>query len=351
MSPAESHLPVYRVDPLEGTAWDTTLASSPAASFFHGSAWARVLSDTYGFRPFYFVLGDPARIRGLLPMMEVDSWLTGMRGVSLPFTDECEPLESGPEAFQTLFQAARACAQDRGWKYLEFRGGLTALTGSLASTSFLGHRLQLHNDEAALFERTESSTKRAVRKAERGGLTIEFSRSVEAVRAFYELLRKTRRRHGLPSQPFRFFQNIHRHVLSPNHGCVALVRHAGRPVAGAVFFHSGKVALYKFGASDEKYQHLRANNLVMWEAIKWHARQGFTALDFGRTSLLNAGLRRFKLGWGTEERRIDYIRYDCRAGSFVTARDEASGWHNRLFKILPDSLSGLIGAALYKHVA
>jgi CelD/BcsL family acetyltransferase involved in cellulose biosynthesis len=351
MSAAESHFPVYRVDPLEGVGWDAALAASPAASFFHGSAWARVLCDTYGFRPFYFLSGDPARIQGLLPMMEVDSWLTGIRGVSLPFTDECEPLASDAGAFRALFDAALACARARGWKYLELRGGQTELANSIASTSFLGHRLELQRDEAALFARTESSTKRAVRKAEQGGLTIEFSRSLETVRAFYGLLRKTRRRHGLPSQPFRFFQNIHRHVLTPNHGCIALVRHAGKPVAGAVFFHSGKVALYKFGASDEKYQHLRANNLAMWEAIKWHAGQGFTALDFGRTSLRNAGLRRFKLGWGTEERRVDYVRFDCRAGHFITAPDEASGWHNRIFKILPESLSGLIGAALYKHVA
>jgi hypothetical protein len=351
MSPAENR-PIHRVNPLESTGWDAALAASPAASFFHGSAWARVLCDTYGFRPFYFVLGDdPSRAQGLLPMREINSWLTGIRGVSLPFTDECEPLENDPGAFQALFQAALACAQERGWKYLECRGGQTTLASSTPSTSFLGHRLELHQDEAALFARTESSTKRAVRKAEQGGLTVEFSRSLEAVRAFYGLLRKTRRRHGLPSQPFRFFQNIHRHVLAPNHGCVALVRHAGKPVAGAVFFHSGKMALYKFGASDERYQHLRANNLAMWEAIKWHAREGFTALDFGRTSLGNAGLRRFKLGWGTQERRIDYIRYDCRARSFVSARDEASGWHNRIFRVLPAFLSGWIGAALYKHVA
>ena len=121
--------------------------------------------------------------------------------------------------------------------------------------------------------------------------------------------------------------------------------------AGAVFFHSGKTAVFKFGASDETLQHLRANNLVMWQAIRWHAQRGFTLLDFGRTSLENEGLRRFKLNWGSQERRIDYVRYDCQTGSFVTGRDEALGWHNRLFKILPVAFGRLIGAALYRHAA
>ena len=123
------------------------------------------------------------------------------------------------------------------------------------------------------------------------------------------------------------------------------------PVAGAVFFHFGKTAIYKFGASHKAFQHLRANNLVMWEAIKWHARRGLGMLDFGRTSLENEGLRRFKLGWGTQERLIDYFRYDQRKAGFVTARDESAGWHNRIFRMLPVPLSRLIGATFYRHVA
>jgi len=39
-------------------------------------------------------------------------------------------------------------------------------------------------------------------------------------------------------------------------------------VAGAIYFHLGEKAVFKYGASDKKFQHLRANNLVMWEAIK-----------------------------------------------------------------------------------
>lgn len=171
------------------------------------------------------------------------------------------------------------------------------------------------------------------------------------VRVFYALLCQTRRRHGLPAQPFRFFAHIHRHILAPNHGQIVIARQGSRAVAAAVFFHFGGQAIYKFGASDERLQHLRANNRVMWDAIKWHAGQGFTSLDFGRTSLDNAGLRKFKLGWGAVERRIDYVRHDLRTGSFATVPDAAAGWHNHIFRLLPVSLSRLAGSVLYRHVA
>ena len=168
---------------------------------------------------------------------------------------------------------------------------------------------------------------------------------------FHGLLCRTRRRHGVPPQPWRFFQNIARHVLTRDQGWVVLARQGRVPVAGAVFFQFGRTVIYKFGASDHRFQHLRANNFVMWEAIKRFAQQGCDFVDLGRTSLDNEGLRRYKLGWGARERRVDYVRYDRRAHAFVTVSDGSAGWHNRIFRVLPVALARLVGAALYRHVA
>jgi Acetyltransferase (GNAT) domain len=342
---------VRRVDPLGDPGWDGLLAASGAASFFHGAPWARVLRDSYGFSPVYFVAGDSSRMQCLLPVMEVDSRLTGRRGVSLPFTDECEPAADDADSFRRLFGEAVQFGRDRSWKYLEVRGGRQLLGDPPASTSFFGHSLDLRGGESAMFSAVDPAARRAVRKAEQGGLTVEFSRDLASVQAFYALLCKTRRRLGVPPQPFRFFTNLQRHVLEKGQGWVVLARLGSSPVAGAVFLHMGKTAMYKYGASDESFQHLRPNNLVMWEAIKFHSRKGFELLDFGRTSISNEGLRRFKLSWATTERRIDYVRYDLRRNRFVTVRDGSSGWQTGIFRILPSSLARLIGAAAYKHIA
>jgi hypothetical protein len=342
---------LQRVSPLDDAGWNAKLTTCQSASFFHSVAWARVLHDTYGFKPLYFTLGDRQCFHSLLPIMEVNSWLTGKRGLSLPFTDECEPLCPDAVSFRRLFQATLDCAKARGWKYVECRGGKSLFGDAPASASFFGHSLDLHDDEPALWARIDDATRRAVRKAEQCNLTVEFSQDLDAVRTFHDLLCQTRRRHGVPPQPFRFFQNIQRHVLARNQGQVVLVRLDRTPVAGAVFFHFGKTSIFKFGASDSFFHPLRVNNLMMWQAIKWHVRQGFSVLDFGRTSLGNEGLRRFKLNWGTKERRIDYVRYNRHAGGFVRARDESLGWYNRIFKILPNRLTRLVGAVLYKHIA
>jgi lipid II:glycine glycyltransferase (peptidoglycan interpeptide bridge formation enzyme) len=132
---------------------------------------------------------------------------------------------------------------------------------------------------------------------------------------------------------------------------VIVASYQGKPVASAVYFQMHGRAIYKYGASDETYQHLRGNNLVMWEAIKWLSRIGAKKLHFGKTSMSNEGLRRFKLGWGAVEEKIEYVKYDLRKNDFVTDKDKISGWHNRVFRALPVFASRLIGHALYRHWA
>lgn len=339
------------MNPLEDSRWDAKLAQVPGTTLFHASAWSQVLRDTYGFKPVYFTAGSRERLDSLLPVMEVDSWLTGRRGIALPFTDECAPLCRTPDQFNRLKAGALVHARLRGWKYLEYRGGTTHFAGTPASTSYFGHSLDLAQGEPGLFARMEPAARRAVRKAEQSGLTITVTQDLASMRTFYRLLCLTRKRHGLPAQPFRFFANIQRHILVKNLGQIFLASRGAVPVAGAVYFHWQDQAIYKFGASDESLQHLRANNLVMWEAIKWHARRRFACLDFGRTSCSNEGLRRFKLSWGTIERKIDYFRHDLGTGAFIPVRDAASGWYNRIFRLTPVSVSRVAGAWLYKHVA
>jgi lipid II:glycine glycyltransferase (peptidoglycan interpeptide bridge formation enzyme) len=211
--------------------------------------------------------------------------------------------------------------------------------------------LELGRDEARLLDRFGSSVRRAIRKAENAGVQVELSQSREAMRTFYALHCKTRRRHGLPPQPGSFFLNIWEHMVSKQAGFVALATCREMPVSASVFLHSGKRAIFKFGASNQALQHLRANNLVMWEAIKWYAHHGFEVLDFGRTSIAQEGLRTFKRGWGTEERRIEYFRYDFRKSGFVLDKDSVLGWYRSMFKMMPVGLLRLVGGLIYKHLA
>ncbi len=341
---------VTMVDPTAEAGWDARLLSMPGSTFFHSAAWAAVLRDTYGFVPQYLTVVQDGVVQALLPLFEARSWLAGTRGVSLPFTDECGPIGSTPGHAALLVESALKEGARRRWRFAEFRGSDGFADSGRESQSFLGHRLRLNVPEGELWKGFADPVRRAIKKAERGGLVVEHHRTLEAMRVFYSLHGRTRRRHGLPPQPFRFFQNIHRHVLERDLGFVSVARQGGRPVAAAIFLHMGGKAIYKFGASDERLQHLRGNNSVMWGAIQHLVQRGCEELVFGRTSPGEEGLRRFKLGWGTEEYHIGYRRYDFASQCFVAARDQSSGWHTRVFGVLPVPVLRFLGERLYPHL-
>lgn len=344
-------LAIQAVDPLADPDWDDRVGNHPGSTFFHGAAWARVLRETYTFSPSYFMVLEGRSVRVLLPCMEVDTFPGGRRGVCLPFTDRVAPLVESAAQMPALFEAITAHGRARGWRTWESRGGHDQLPGASSSVEYYEHTLDLTPGPAALFCDFDPAVRRALRKAERSAIEVRVESSCEGMATYYDLHCRTRRKHGLPPQPWAFFANIQRHIIAEGQGRLLLAYHQERAVAGAVFFHWGKSALYKFGASDEAHQELRANNHVLWHAIESYAFDGFERLDLGRTSLSNTGLRRYKLGWGARESQLAYLKYDLRLGQFVSGRDVSEGWHNVFFRVMPLALLRAIGARLYRHLA
>jgi hypothetical protein len=337
------------LDPAQIADWDGQINGLPGATFFHGSAWAAVLKKAYGFTPVYFTKTE-GRLTAAIPMMEVRSFLTGKRGVSLPFTDYCEPLVPHVEVSKVLFEAIVQEGRKRQWKYIELRGGTDFLGDGPASAWFYRHTLDLTPGDAKLFKGLRDSTRRNIKKAEKESVEVRFENTPEALREFYRLNCLTRREHGLPPQPWRFFENLHDEILSKEMGTVALGFYQGHAVAANVYLHTNGEAIYKYGASDKTYQNLRAANLVMWEAIKRYAGEGARSLCFGRTEPGNEGLRQFKSGWGTDEQVIDYYRYDLAANAFVHGKQIVSNRTNQVFSNLPIAALKVIGGMLYRHV-
>ena len=339
------------VNPLQQAGWDALVAAHADAWFFHGTAWARVLQDTYGHVPVYMARFAGGKLESLLPVMEVSSPWTGRRGVSLPFTDFSYPLKAPGYGAGEMYDRMMAEGRARGWRYLECRSSDEDWQGSSPSLVFFGHQLDLECGEELLFKNLDGPMRRGIRKAEAAGLRIQIDDTLESVHTYYALHCQTRRRHGLPPQPFRFVLNLQRHMLQAGLGFIVTAWLERQPVAAVVFLQEGRQALYKFGASDYRFQHLRPNNLVMWAGIRQCAARGSESLHFGRTSVANEGLRRFKLAFGAREEEIKYCKYDFRAGRFATDVDRVEGWFNRIFACLPPPWLRLAGRLIYPHLS
>jgi len=323
------------INPIEYRGWNELLLSNQEYSFFHSSNWAMVLYESYHYKPLYFTMIDSGRLLVLVPVMEIKSLFTGQRGVSLPFTDYCEPVIDKAIHFQDVLECLIEYGKNTGWKSVEIRGGGNLLEDLHPSSYYYGHAMNISRNEDEIFSGFKSNTKRNIRKAIREGVQVNIENSLKSIREFYRLNCMTRKTHGLPPQPYYFFKSLYDYIISENIGIVVLAAYKGKTIAGAVFFHFGKRAVYKYGASDRAYQHLRANNLIMWEAIRWYVRNGYKRFCFGRTEPENRGLRQFKSGWGTEEMIIKYYKYDFKKSAFVNGNSHMSGFHNKVFNKMP----------------
>ena len=217
-------------------SWDDAITMHPDATIFHSTAWARVLVDTYGHRPCYAQISLNGNLLALVPIMEVQSVLTGSRGICLPFSDYCAPLLFSSFGRELLTQKLQQIARERRWSYFEIRSHSTIPAAAAASESYYGHFLDLKIGQDALISNFSSSVQRAVRKAERSGLSVRIQSDEDAMATFYKLHVRTRRRHGVPPQPQSFFINIQRHLISAGYGFIVSVECQKRPSLRPLFF-------------------------------------------------------------------------------------------------------------------
>lgn len=337
------------INPLDFPEWNSWISKFPESTFFHTAEWAEVISKTYRYTPHYFAIRDEDSLAALIPLMEVRSILTGNRGVSLPFSDYCQPLISEALSSEHLLQQIIDFGQKQSWKWVEFRGSCQSQTTS-ATAYFYRHQIAIADEITTLFSRCRHSTRTNIKKARKSGLTVNIERSSAAMNEFYRLNCLTRKRHGLPPQPHAFFKNVQKNIVEKGLGSIFIVSHNNKNIAAAVAFEYAREIIIKYAAYDIRYQQYRPNNLMIWEAIKHYNERGFETFCFGRTDIENNGLRQFKNGWGVTEQKIPYFRIDL-LGEKKSQENyyKHPGVHNRFFAKMPVALLKLLGSLLYRH--
>ena len=336
------------VNPLSFKNWDDIVLTNPDYSFFHSTHWARVISDTYGYKCEYLLVGNIDNIVSIIPMMGIYNAVLGKRGVSLPFSDYCEPLVFSKISFDEILKELILFFRKKEWRSFEIRGG-KQIENNCYFNSYFSHNLILNEDSIKLFSNFRESTKRNIKTGLKNDVTISINNTEESMDIFFDLNCLTRKRHGLPPQPRQFFNNIYKHIINERNGFIVLALYKNKYIAGSVYFHFGNKALYKFGASIPEFNFLKANNLIMWEAIKWYCTKNYKNLSFGRTNIGDSGLVQYKDGWGTEKSIINYIKYDIKKESFVKDNFDSSFIYNKIFNKMPLPLLKLIGEYIYKY--
>ena len=337
----------------ETKKWDEFVASHPKGSPYHLSCWLRTLQETYSFEPLLYVdQDDSGDIIGVLPCFIIRSLLTGSRLVSLPFSDYGGPLFKDQSGEKDVLREIIK-EHESSVKYIEIRSPLQESSGFVCHNYYKGHILNLEVDLSALRKNIDKRTiQYSIRKAERAGIEIKEENNRHGIEEFFRLNMLTRKKHGVPFQPKKFFENLLDNMVLKGYAFILLAIYDSKAIAGSLFFKSNKIIHYKYNASDPDYlKKTSPNHSLTWHAIKQGCMEGYRFLDFGRTSPDNKGLMRYKEMWGTKTIDLPYFYYPQIRGASST--EESSLLYRMItgvWRSLPDPIIEKIGPMIYKHM-
>ncbi len=337
------------LDETSAPAWDAFVRAMPEATFFHLSAWAGVIRESFGHRTYYAYAEQDGAIVGVLPLARMTTRLFGDLLASTPFCVYGGAVAATPEAAAALEHHAVEMQERLGVPCLEFRRREEPDPGwtTRAPLYFTFRKsFAITGDDTKDLERNIPRKQRAeVRKAIKRGLTAVTDGDVDRLHRIYA---ESVRNLGSPVFPRRYFRALA--AAFPDAHDVTTVLHEGRPVSAVLNFHFRDEVLPYYGGGTREARGVAANDLMYWEVMRRAgAERGATLFDFGR-SKIETGAFAFKKNWGFEPQELAYC-YRLGPGAAVPDNNPNNPKYRLMiaaWKRLPLAVANRIGPHLVR---
>ncbi len=156
--------------------------------------------------------------------------------------------------------------------------------------------IDLTPSEEELMKGFSSKTRYNIRVAQKNGVTVREDNSDKAFERYLELTRETIERQGFYAHSERYHRLMWKILRKAGIAHLLTARYKGEVITTWILFSWKDFLYYPYGASTEEHKNVMANNLMMWEAIKFGKSLGLTTFDlWGREE--GKGFTKFKEGY------------------------------------------------------
>jgi len=309
------------IERLDITQWRDYDREHPAPTFFARPAWALAIAEVY---PSYMPTLLRVHVRGaqpvLVPMLEHRERTLRLRRFSgFPLGGyTCFLHHDGSQASQR--ECDLALREISGFAHsAKIVPWPLGPTPSAPGREHLTAVVDLSGGIEAALEGVDGCFRRMAGQAARRGVTCAPSYGSEAVETYYDLLRESAKRWGIP-------EPVERRALID-----ALVRHGGddveiwfaraegRAIAGGIVFYGGQEFFFWSAAMLGEFSRLRPSNALNFALLHAAAQRGMQWYNLGSSEGL-PGVARFKKDLGAREvayREIDLARLPVRVARTV----------------------------------
>jgi lipid II:glycine glycyltransferase (peptidoglycan interpeptide bridge formation enzyme) len=234
----------------------------------------------------------------------------------LPFTDyKIAIFEKGPEPTEDMLNALCLMGKEQKLIFIKLEPNIPndpkypkllrdagAVPGKtlFTPTTFW---IDLTPSEENLMKSFSSKTRYNIRLAERNGVKIQEDNSDKAFERYLELTKETVTRQGFFAHTERYhrlmWKYLNEELKVKNEKPIAhlfTATYQGQIITTWILFTWKDFLYYPYGASTEEHKNVMANNLMMWEAIKFGKRNNLKTFDlWGREE--GKGFTKFKEGY------------------------------------------------------
>lgn len=326
--------------------WDDFVVSCREATFFHRAGWQSVIEKAFGHQTWFLYAEKNQQIQGVLPLVQVKSYLFGHALSSLPFCVYGGIAAVNDQARVLLDQVAQELARRLAVDYLEYRNINPYHSDWITKGLYVTFRKEIDSD----VEKNMLAIPRKQRAMVRKGIKNNLQSSIDTdIDQFFYAYSTSVHRLGTPVFPKKYFQ-----ILKSTFGddCELMTISSDKKVVSAVmsFYFRNEVLPYYGGGIDEA-RDLAANDFMYWELMRRSCEKGIKVFDFGR-SKLDTGSYSFKKNWGFEPQPL-YYEYQLHQAKAVPDHNPLNPKYRYFIKAwqkMPLALANFIGPHIVKNL-
>jgi hypothetical protein len=283
-----------------GREWDE-FASRYTDLIFYQAAWSEVLRKGLGGQPLYFYLRGGGEIVAGLPGVLLNFMMFKIFYASIPYGNLIGENSYYPAFMELLEREFRKRGIDQvritespfseSYPQKDFKS-------ILAKCSLLDLK---RFDGGDVSEGYKGDIRRAVRKAQKNGLSIKGTTSPEEIKIFYRLYLSSMERNRTGAKyPFQWFLTLHDLLIRQGKADIRFAMKGEQYAAGVVLVYSSTSIHYFHNGSDPAQLENRPNDLIVDDMIREGVKEGKAMLDFMGSDPEDLNLLRFKEKWGSQ---------------------------------------------------
>lgn len=154
--------------------------------------------------------------------------------------------------------------------------------------------------ESDLFQSIKQKGRTSIRKAWKQGVVVKAATEEKELRKFYSIFREFTVEKGFMARGYEYQRALWDEFITRGYGKLFLAFHNGEIIGGAIRLLFGSKCLAMHRAVPYAYHHLRVNDALTWEGIRWAKEKGCKWFSF-RAMGNTTAQEKFKEKFGPEK--------------------------------------------------